>query len=66
MYPAVKKTDKALALQVFTGKGPNGAPAAAAPAKKEAVGGYTIGTVYAGLKYLGGDPKDQANWEKVR
>ena len=66
LYPAVKKTDKALALQVFTGKGPNGAPAAAAPAKKEAVGGYTIGTVYAGLKYLGGDPKDQANWEKVR
>lgn len=40
----------------------------AAPAKPaagaKALGGYKIGTKYAGLTYLGGDPKDQASWQK--
>jgi hypothetical protein len=36
-------------------------------APKAAMGGYKINTVYkGGLKYLGGDPKDQNNWEKVQ
>lgn len=32
----------------------------------EAQGGYKIGTVYNGLKYLGGDLNDQSNWQGVR
>lgn len=33
----------------------------------KAMGGYKIGTVYkGGLKYLGGDPNDQSNWETVK
>jgi hypothetical protein len=50
------------------------APAAGtnAPAKggaadpgRKAMGGYKIGTKYAGLTYLGGDPKDAASWQKT-
>lgn len=33
---------------------------------RKAAGGYKIGTVYAGLKYLGGDPKQEASWAKAR
>lgn len=40
--------------------------AAASGAGKQAMGGYKIGTKYAGITYLGGDPKDQASWEKVK
>lgn len=29
-------------------------------------GGYQVGRVYGGLKYLGGDPNNESNWEKVR
>ena len=35
-------------------------------ASREAVGGYKIGSVYKGLKYLGGDPKNESSWERVR
>lgn len=31
---------------------------------KQPQGGYKVGTVYNGLKYLGGDPNDESNWEK--
>lgn len=38
---------------------------AAAPAARPAMKGYKVGAVYrGGLKYLGGDPFDQASWEK--
>lgn len=33
---------------------------------KKAQGGYKIGSVYAGLKYLGGDPNVEANWERIK
>lgn len=34
--------------------------------ERKAEGGYKIGLVYkGGLKYLGGDPKDESSWEKV-
>lgn len=34
---------------------------------RQAVGKYKIGAVYkGGLKYLGGDPSDEANWEKTK
>lgn len=34
---------------------------------RKAVGAYKIGTVYkGGLRYLGGDPNDEASWEKVK
>lgn len=37
-----------------------------AEAKREAVGGYKIGTRYkGGLIYLGGDPKSQDSWKKA-
>lgn len=32
---------------------------------KTAQGGYEIGSIYGGLKYLGGDPNDESNWEKT-
>jgi len=31
---------------------------------KPAQGGYEIGATYAGLKYLGGNPNDEASWQK--
>lgn len=34
------------------------------PKQKQAIGGYKIGSKYAGLTYLGGDPKDENNWQK--
>lgn len=41
------------------------APAAAAPAgERKAMGGYVIGKRYQGLKYLGGDINNEANWER--
>lgn len=42
------------------------APGAQTTSTRKAQGGYEVGSVYAGLKYLGGDPKDEKNWEKVR
>jgi hypothetical protein len=49
----------------------NSVPAAAAlttstgtsSPSKEAQGGYKIGSKYAGLTYLGGDPNDENNWQ---
>lgn len=41
-------------------------PAGGQPAGKKAEGGYKIGARYkGGLKYLGGDPNDQSNWERA-
>lgn len=39
---------------------------AAAGGPRKAMGGYKIGTVYAGMKYVGGDPTDAASFEKVK
>jgi hypothetical protein len=36
----------------------------AAPAPRTAQGGYEVGVRYGGLKYLGGDPSDENNWEQ--
>lgn len=38
----------------------------AASTSHKAEGGYKINTVYGGLRYLGGDPNNSANWEKAR
>jgi hypothetical protein len=43
------------------GGGGNGGGGAAAT--KAAQGGYAIGSIYSGMKYLGGDPNDAANWQ---
>lgn len=45
-----------------------GSPGGLTPPKaREAVGKYKIGAIYkGGLKYLGGDPKDEDSWEKVK
>jgi len=37
-------------------------PAKASPAKS----GYKAGSIYSGLKFLGGDPKDKKNWQSAR
>lgn len=45
------------------------APASATPppaSDRKAMGGYKLSAVYAGLKYLGGDPLDAKSWEKVK
>jgi hypothetical protein len=55
--------------RISSGGSASGSAPAAAPAKakdRKAMGGYKIGTTYGGLKYLGGDIKDQSNWEKTR
>lgn len=47
---------------------PQGKESAAKPAAapdKKAQGGYKIGSVYGGLRYLGGDPNDRASFEKA-
>jgi hypothetical protein len=31
---------------------------------KPAMGGYKVGATYRGMKYLGGDPNDESNWQK--
>lgn len=47
---------------------PNGAaaPAAAPPGPKKAAIGYKIGEVRGGYTYLGGDPREQANWQVAK
>jgi hypothetical protein len=57
-----------LAIMDFLGKKATGQIAKDKPAAaKTAMGGYKVNTIYkGGLKYLGGDPKDQNNWEKVQ
>ncbi len=37
-----------------------------ATSNSKAAPGYTIGQQRLGYRYLGGDPKDQANWEKIQ
>lgn len=55
-----------LAEMVNEYKKQKGVAPAAAPARK-AEGGYKVGAVYkGGLRYLGGDPKDEQSWEKVK
>lgn len=53
---------KLQANQVEVDKLQSAAPAA--PTAKTAQGGYKIGTRYNGLKYLGGDPNQEQNWER--
>lgn len=63
-----KNPAKVVIMNMLTSKATN-APAAtvAAPASKAEMGGYKIGTTYkGGLKYLGGDPNDQNNWQKAQ
>ena len=43
-----------------------GSPVGAGKRGAKAQGGYEIGAAYSGLKYLGGDPNDSKNWEKVK
>ncbi len=57
--------------QIPRGQGASNAPPAAvvapAPAPPQAVGGYIIGRLYkGGLRYLGGDPKLEESWEKLK
>ncbi len=69
--PAVPGTP----ARVVTTRVPQAAPAPAAaapspapaPAAPQAVGGYIIGRLYkGGLRYLGGDPKLEESWEKLK
>lgn len=34
------------------------------PSAKAAQGGYKIGSSYSGMKYLGGDPNEESNWQQ--
>lgn len=43
-----------------------GAGAATPAARGPAQGGYVVGKVYGGLRYLGGNPNEEANWERTR
>jgi hypothetical protein len=48
-----------------------GAPTNAVPvvpmtAPQQAVGGYIVGKVYGGLRYMGGNPNDEASWQRFR
>lgn len=67
-------TETPASVTTGTGTNPPAAAAALQPpralpgatnASPKAVGGYRIGVNYGGMKYLGGDPNVEANWEVI-
>ena len=44
----------------------NAVPVAPMAAPQQAVSGYIVGKVYGGLRYMGGNPNDEASWQRFR
>ena len=63
--PDQVRTNSPVSQYAQWGDQANGATPKFIGTNREAKGGYKIGTVYKGLRYLGGDPHNESNWEPI-